>query len=100
MVERAIASQRAGLQGRAANVVAVRRAFRPARTAFCRSTADRSPPYQRSYAWTATEAGRLLDDITTAMEAEGEGAETADYFLGTMLFIDSDRAACCVTAGR
>jgi Protein of unknown function DUF262/Protein of unknown function (DUF1524) len=52
-----------------------------------------APPYQRSYAWTSTEAGRLLDDITTAMEAEGEGAETADYFLGTMLFIDADRAA-------
>ena len=52
-----------------------------------------APPYQRSYAWTSTEAGRLLDDITTAMEAEGEGADTADYFLGTMLFIDGDRAA-------
>jgi hypothetical protein len=51
------------------------------------------PPYQRSYAWTALEAGRLLDDITLAMEAEGEGAENTDYFLGTMLLIDSDRAA-------
>jgi hypothetical protein len=49
------------------------------------------PPYQRSYAWTATEAGRLLDDITLAMDADG--AEPADYFLGTMLFIDSDHDA-------
>src|SRR5262245_30263184 len=51
------------------------------------------PPYQRSYVWTSAEAGRLLDDITSAMEVEGEGAEAADYFLGTMLFIDGDRAA-------
>jgi len=49
------------------------------------------PAYQRSYAWTSTEASRLLDDITLAMEADG--AEAADYFLGTMLFIDSDQDA-------
>ncbi|MET0192902.1 MAG: DUF262 domain-containing HNH endonuclease family protein [Hyphomicrobiaceae bacterium] len=49
------------------------------------------PPYQRSYAWTATEASRLLDDIALAMDTDG--AESADYFLGTMLFIDSDQAA-------
>jgi hypothetical protein len=50
-------------------------------------------PYQRSYAWTAEEAGRLLDDVTSALEADGDGGDNADYFLGTMLFIDADRAA-------
>jgi hypothetical protein len=48
-------------------------------------------PYQRSYAWTAEEAGRLLEDIVSALDAEGD--EAADYFLGTLLFIDPDRRA-------
>ena len=50
-----------------------------------------APAYQRAYAWTAAEAGRLLEDITAAAdENEGRGAE--DFFLGAMLFIDRDRS--------
>lgn len=52
-----------------------------------------SAPFQRSYAWTALEAGRLLDDVLAAMESEIEDGESSDYFLGTMLFIDTDSAA-------
>lgn len=47
------------------------------------------PAYQRSFAWTADEAGRLLEDISAAMEG-GEAGEPADYFIGAMLFIDRD----------
>jgi Protein of unknown function DUF262/Protein of unknown function (DUF1524) len=50
-----------------------------------------APSYQRAFAWTATEAGQLLDDIASAAEEnDGRGAE--DYFLGTMLFIDRERS--------
>ncbi|KAB2851763.1 MAG: DUF262 domain-containing protein [Hyphomicrobiaceae bacterium] len=52
-----------------------------------------TPAYQRGFAWTAQEAGRLLDDIMAALEGGEEVGEQADYFLGTMLFIDCDRSA-------
>jgi hypothetical protein len=46
-----------------------------------------APSYQRVFAWTAAEAGQLLDDLIAACEEnDGRGAE--DYFLGAMLFID------------
>jgi Protein of unknown function DUF262/Protein of unknown function (DUF1524) len=48
------------------------------------------PPYQRSFAWTDEEAGRLLDDLAGAFEAEGEAN---DYFLGTMLFTEAGKSA-------
>lgn len=48
------------------------------------------PRYQRSYVWTAEEAGCLLDDIFLALDSEAAGEE-AEYFLGTMLFIERDR---------
>jgi hypothetical protein len=48
------------------------------------------PAYQRSFAWTAEEAGRLLDDVSEAMDAEGESDQSGDYFLGPMLFIEPD----------
>jgi hypothetical protein len=44
-----------------------------------------APHYQRSFAWTELEAGRLLEDLAAAVEADGENEE---YFLGTMLFIE------------
>jgi hypothetical protein len=48
-----------------------------------------APSYQRAFAWTAAEAGQLLEDlIAAAEENDGRGAE--DYFLGTMLFIDRE----------
>jgi hypothetical protein len=51
-----------------------------------------APAYQRAFAWTAVEAGGLLEDIIEATEEKGgQGAE--EYFLGTMLFIDRERAA-------
>ena len=51
-----------------------------------------APSYQRSFAWSQTEAGQLLDDIGVALDEADAGA-TGDYFLGTMLFIDRDGAA-------
>jgi len=49
-----------------------------------------APPYQRSFAWTHQEAGRLLEDVAAALEDENEGDE---YFLGTMLFIEPGKPA-------
>lgn len=50
-----------------------------------------APRYQRSYVWTAEEAGKLLDDISWALDSETEAGDDAEYFLGTMLFIERDR---------
>jgi hypothetical protein len=47
-----------------------------------------APSYQRAFAWGTEEAGRLLEDIVTALEAGGESGDGGDYFLGTMLLID------------
>src|SRR5262245_51986207 len=44
-----------------------------------------APGYQRSFAWTAEEAGQLLEDISQAL------AEETDYFLSFMLFIERNR---------
>ena len=52
-----------------------------------------APPYQRSFAWGAEEAGRLLEGILGALEAGRESSDGGDYFLGTMLFIDRDASA-------
>jgi Protein of unknown function DUF262/Protein of unknown function (DUF1524) len=44
-----------------------------------------APGYQRSFAWTAEEAGQLFADISQAL------AEDTDYFLSFMLFIERNR---------
>jgi hypothetical protein len=46
------------------------------------------PSYQRSFAWTREEAGRLLDDVSEALDAETDSGQAGDYFLGPMLFIE------------
>jgi Protein of unknown function DUF262/Protein of unknown function (DUF1524) len=46
------------------------------------------PSYQRSFAWTPDEAGRLLEDVLEAFDAEAESDQGGDYFLGPMLFIE------------
>jgi uncharacterized protein DUF262/uncharacterized protein DUF1524 len=51
------------------------------------------PSYQRSFAWTPDEAGRLLDDVSEALDADGEFDRGGDYFLGPMLFIEPDPPA-------
>jgi len=51
-----------------------------------------TPPYQRPFSWEQREASRLLDDLTAAMEGNGDGGEIDEYFLGTMLFIEAERA--------
>lgn len=48
-----------------------------------------APPYQRSFAWTRVEAGKLLEDIQSAID-EAEEADSGWYFLGNMLFIHRD----------
>jgi Protein of unknown function DUF262/Protein of unknown function (DUF1524) len=47
-----------------------------------------TPPYQRSFVWEQEEAGQLLEDLATALDAEDQGGEPGEYFLGTMLFIE------------
>ncbi|MBI1386025.1 MAG: DUF262 domain-containing protein [Rhizobiales bacterium] len=55
----------------------------------------RIPVYQRAYAWTSRQAGRLLDDILTMME-EGEETGAADagrfYFLGAMVLLGKNES--------
>jgi hypothetical protein len=51
------------------------------------------PRYQRSFAWTPDEAGRLLDDVSEALDAESEAGQGGDYFLGPMLFVEPDPPA-------
>ena len=51
-----------------------------------------APGYQRSFAWTAEEAGQLFEDIRQALE------EDADYFLSFMLFIERDRPRSLLSA--
>ncbi|HEX6001417.1 MAG TPA: DUF262 domain-containing HNH endonuclease family protein [Hyphomicrobiaceae bacterium] len=48
------------------------------------------PSYQRSFAWTREEAGRLLDDVCEALDAETDSDPGRDYFLGPMLFVEPD----------
>ena len=59
---------------------------------FAKRCAIAAPDYQRAFAWTAVEAGQLLEDLASAADdSSGRGPE--DYFLGTMLFIDREAAA-------
>ncbi len=51
-----------------------------------------TPPYQRPFSWEQREASRLLDDLAAAMEGNGDDGEIDEYFLGTMLFIEAERA--------
>lgn len=44
------------------------------------------PPYQREYSWKEHETQQLYDDFTRAK------ADNADYFLGTIVTIRSDRS--------
>jgi len=52
-----------------------------------------TPPYQRPFSWEQREASRLLEDLAAAIEGDGDGAEIDEYFLGTMLFIEAERAS-------
>jgi hypothetical protein len=45
------------------------------------------PSYQRAFAWTREEAGRLLEDVAEALD-ESDSVNGGDYFLGPMLFIE------------
>lgn len=47
------------------------------------------PVYQRPFAWTSEEAGQLLDDIIEAAAIETDVAPDPDYFLGSVLLMDS-----------
>ena len=46
-----------------------------------------APSYQRSFAWTDKEAGKLLEDIASTPYPDA-GAGSGEYFLGTLLFIE------------
>ncbi len=47
------------------------------------------PPYQRSYAWSVTEALRLLEDVCAACGIDDENTAEAEYFLGAILLLES-----------
>lgn len=49
-----------------------------------------APSYQRLFAWTDKEAGKLLEDITSTPSLDA-GGRSGEYFLGAMLFIERDR---------
>jgi uncharacterized protein DUF262/uncharacterized protein DUF1524 len=51
-----------------------------------------APGYQRSFAWTAQEAGQLFEDVGQALAAE------TDYFLSFMLFIARNRPRSLLSA--
>ena len=51
------------------------------------------PAFQRDYSWNEQNAQRLLDDIVNACDIARESAEPLPFFLGTMLFVDSDEPA-------
>ena len=48
------------------------------------------PAFQRDYSWSEQHAQRLLDDIVAACDIAHQSSEPLPYFLGTMLFVDSD----------
>jgi hypothetical protein len=52
-----------------------------------------TPPYQRPFSWEQREASRLLEDLVAAIDGDGDGGEIDEYFLGTMLFIEAERAS-------
>jgi len=58
-----------------------------------------TPAYQRAYVWDTAEAGRLLEDLTTAAEAaaaasaKGQDVPEVADFLGSILLVDRDEAA-------
>jgi len=60
---------------------------------FAGLNAIHTPPYQRPFSWEQREASRLLEDLAAAIEANGDGGEIDEYFLGTMLFIEAERAS-------
>jgi len=47
------------------------------------------PVYQRPFAWTKEEAGQLLDDLIEAAGIETDSPPDPDYFLGSVLLMDS-----------
>lgn len=52
-----------------------------------------TPSYQRPFSWEQREASRLLEDLAAAIDGDGAGGEIDEYFLGTMLFIEAERAS-------
>lgn len=50
------------------------------------------PDYQRAYAWTATEAGRLIDDLLLALDEAGPERKGPldDYFLGAIVLMEAE----------
>ncbi|MDX2258963.1 MAG: DUF262 domain-containing HNH endonuclease family protein [Hyphomicrobiaceae bacterium] len=51
------------------------------------------PVFQRDYAWSVDEAGRLLEDLATLSLDVDDATETVPYFLGTMLFVVGNGAS-------
>ena len=45
--------------------------------------------YQRPYSWGRDEAGQLLEDVLDAAGLDGQDEPESDYFLGTVLLMDT-----------
>ncbi|MEW5965336.1 MAG: DUF262 domain-containing HNH endonuclease family protein [Pseudomonadota bacterium] len=57
------------------------------------------PAYQRPYSWTRREADQLLEDVLAASGVESVVGAEPDYFLGTVLLLDADRAGFAPPSG-
>lgn len=63
--------------------------------------AFRIPEYQRPYAWTTEQAGDLIDDLTSFMEANpGRIEDMPTYFLGSIVLIKGDTPDSDVVDGQ
>jgi hypothetical protein len=49
------------------------------------------PAYQRPYSWTIDQAGQLLEDLTESAGVGDADVFEPDYFLGTILLLDTAR---------
>lgn len=58
------------------------------------------PAYQRPYSWTRREADQLLEDVLAASGVEQGADAEPDYFLGTVLLLDADRAGFAPATGN
>jgi hypothetical protein len=59
------------------------------------------PSYQRPYSWSTEQAQELLDDLTSAMQdAPADLAESAPYFLGSIVLIKGDKPEAQVVDGQ
>ena len=63
----------------------------PLKQLFANPHIVQTPPFQRSFAWTADKAAVLLDEITSSFDAEASGADSGGCFFGTIVFLEPEK---------